>query len=43
MLDSELKPWLLEVNHSPSFNIDSPLDLAVKEQLITDTIQLVSE
>lgn len=41
MLDTELRPWLIEVNHSPSFNIDSPLDLAIKEQLITDTIQLV--
>ena len=29
------------MNHSPSFNIDSPLDLAIKEELITDTIQLV--
>eukprot|EP00201_Polytomella_parva_P019323 CAMPEP_0175047746 /NCGR_PEP_ID=MMETSP0052_2-20121109/5777_1 /TAXON_ID=51329 ORGANISM="Polytomella parva, Strain SAG 63-3" /NCGR_SAMPLE_ID=MMETSP0052_2 /ASSEMBLY_ACC=CAM_ASM_000194 /LENGTH=420 /DNA_ID=CAMNT_0016311677 /DNA_START=218 /DNA_END=1478 /DNA_ORIENTATION=+ len=41
MLDTELKPWLIEVNHSPSFNIDSPLDLAIKEHLITDTIELV--
>lgn len=41
MLDRELRPWLIEVNHSPSFNIDSPMDLAVKEELITDTIALV--
>lgn len=41
MLDRKLSPWLIEVNHSPSFNIDSPLDLAIKEQLITDTIDLV--
>ncbi len=40
MLGDELRPWLIEVNHSPSFNIDSPLDLAIKEQLIQDTIQL---
>ncbi|GAX78290.1 hypothetical protein CEUSTIGMA_g5732.t1 [Chlamydomonas eustigma] len=40
MLDSELRPWLIEVNHSPSFNIDSPLDLAIKEELVQDTIQL---
>jgi len=41
MLDDELRPWLLEVNHSPSFCIDSPLDQAIKEQLIMDTIELV--
>ena len=37
---SRTSPRLIEVNHSPSFNIDSPLDLAIKEALITDTIQL---
>lgn len=41
MLDDELRPWLLEVNHSPSFCIDSPLDQAIKEQLILDTLELV--
>lgn len=35
MLDDAMRPWLIEVNHSPSFNIDSPLDLAIKEELIT--------
>lgn len=41
MLDSKLKPWIIEVNHSPSFCIDTPLDLAVKQALISDTMQLV--
>jgi len=41
MLDDELRPWLLEVNHSPSFCIDSPLDQEIKEQLIMDTLELV--
>lgn len=41
MLDSRLKPWLVEVNHSPSFATDSPLDLQVKENLIKDTINLI--
>jgi len=41
MLDHKLKPWLVEVNHSPSFTVDTPLDLAIKEELISDTIELV--
>lgn len=31
----------MQVNHSPSFSIDTPLDLKVKEALITDTLKLV--
>lgn len=41
LLDHTLKPWLIEVNHSPSFTVDTPLDLAIKEDLISDTIDLV--
>ncbi|CAM6095581.1 unnamed protein product [Calypogeia fissa] len=41
LLDEKCKPWLLEVNHSPSFSIDTPLDLTVKEALLTDTLRLV--
>lgn len=33
MLDSKLKPWLIECNHSPSFGIDTPLDLNIKVYL----------
>lgn len=35
ILDSELKPWLLEVNISPSLHSSSPLDLFVKSPLVT--------
>jgi tubulin polyglutamylase TTLL6/13 len=38
MLDYKCKPYLLEVNHSPSFSTDSPLDEKVKGDLIRDTI-----
>ena len=41
MLDSNCKPYLLEVNHSPSFSTDSPLDEKVKGELIRDTIRLL--
>ena len=36
LFDHHLKPWLLEVNHSPSFNTDSPLDESVKRRVIRD-------
>ncbi|CAO1367457.1 unnamed protein product [Diamesa tonsa] len=35
LLDSELVPWLLEVNISPSLHSASPLDMAVKGPLVT--------
>ncbi|KAL8436910.1 hypothetical protein Efla_002108 [Eimeria flavescens] len=41
VLDSRLEPWLLEVNHSPSFATDSPLDKQVKSAVIRDTLRLV--
>ena len=41
-LDDKLKPWILEVNHSPSFSTDSPLDFKVKKNLVTDVIQLLN-
>lgn len=41
MLDHKCKPYLLEVNHSPSFSTDSPIDMKVKGDLIRDTIQML--
>ena len=41
-LDERLKPWILEVNHSPSFSTDSPLDFKVKKNLIGDVIELLN-
>jgi len=40
--DSSLKPWILEVNHSPSFATDSPLDFKIKKNLISDAIKLLN-
>lgn len=41
MLDSKCKPWLLEVNASPSFNLDTKLDKFVKMKLIEDTFKII--
>ena len=41
MLDEKLKPWLLEVNQSPSFGDDTPLDTKIKSNLIADTFKLL--
>ncbi|XP_043349926.1 tubulin polyglutamylase TTLL13-like isoform X8 [Dermochelys coriacea] len=42
LLDRKLKPWLLEVNHSPSFTTDSHLDQEVKDALLCDAINLIN-
>lgn len=41
ILDSDLKPWILEVNLSPSLAFDSPLDFHIKSNLLTDTFNIV--
>ena len=41
LIDSDLKPWLIEVNANSSLRADSPLDLAVKSTLLTDTLNLI--
>ncbi|KAK6023363.1 Tubulin-tyrosine ligase family protein [Ostertagia ostertagi] len=40
LVDAELKPWLLEVNLSPSLSCDAPLDSLVKTRLICDLFNL---
>ncbi|XP_078497555.1 tubulin polyglutamylase TTLL6 isoform X2 [Lissotriton helveticus] len=42
LLDRKLRPWLLEVNHSPSFSTDSRLDREVKDALLYDTLVLIN-
>lgn len=41
ILDSELVPWLLEVNISPSLHSASPLDAHVKGPLVTSLLNTV--
>ena len=40
LLDENLKPWLLEVNISPSLQSASPLDVAVKGPLIQNVFNI---
>ncbi|KAK4471968.1 hypothetical protein MN116_005346 [Schistosoma mekongi] len=40
MFNHRLKPYVLEVNHSPSFTTDSKLDKEIKEAMLWDTVQL---
>ncbi|GBP42687.1 Tubulin polyglutamylase TTLL4 [Eumeta japonica] len=40
LLDENLKPWLLEVNISPSLHSASPLDIHVKGPLVTEVLNL---
>lgn len=42
MLDHKLKPWLIEVNHTPSFTTDTPLDRKIKKGAIRDALQLMN-
>jgi hypothetical protein len=41
LIDSDLKPWLMEVNLSPSLATESPLDITIKANLIADTFNLI--
>eukprot|EP00438_Fugacium_kawagutii_P015713 Skav235336 [mRNA] locus=scaffold520:761145:775610:- [translate_table: standard] len=41
MLDQKLQPWLLEVNHAPSFATESELDHQVKHEVLQDTFNLL--
>lgn len=41
LVDEELKPWLLEVNLSPSLSTDSPLDLKIKSTIICDLFNMI--
>lgn len=41
LLDENLRPWLLEVNASPSLARENPLDNRVKDAMIQDTVKLI--
>ena len=41
LVDSNLKPWIMEVNVCPSLNSSSPLDRKIKTTLISDIMNLI--
>ncbi|XP_037073354.1 tubulin polyglutamylase TTLL5-like [Pollicipes pollicipes] len=41
LIDSSLRPWLLEVNLSPSLGCDTPLDSKVKSAVVADLFTLI--
>ena len=41
IIDSDLKPWLLEVNITPSFACDTPLDASIKSTVVCDMFNLI--
>ena len=41
LIDADLRPWLLEVNVSPSLSSSSPMDKQIKTLLLSDSLYLV--
>ncbi|XP_044304586.1 probable tubulin polyglutamylase TTLL2 [Varanus komodoensis] len=42
LVDDKMKPWLLEVNHSPGLRLDCATDAIVKRGLLHDIIDLLN-
>lgn len=40
LIDQDFRPWLLEVNVSPSLSSSSPLDKYIKTLLLSDSMYL---
>lgn len=41
LIDSKMKPWLMEVNVCPSLSSSSPMDRRIKHTLLTDTLNII--
>jgi len=41
-IDDTFRPWLIEVNHTPSFSCDTPLDLRIKQTLINTVFDIIN-
>lgn len=42
MVDSQLKPWVIEVNSSPAMSMDQNIDYQIKPDLIKDIVSLMN-
>lgn len=42
IIDQNLRPYILEVNYTPSFTTDTPLDSLIKKNVIKDTLILMN-
>ena len=42
LINNKLKPVLLEINHTPSFSVDTPFDREIKTNVIHDTLKLMN-
>ena len=42
LIDEEFKPHLLEVNCSPSFATDTPLDYKIKKNVVADALSMLN-
>ncbi|XP_039199719.1 probable tubulin polyglutamylase TTLL2 isoform X2 [Crotalus tigris] len=42
LVDEKMKPWLLEVNHSPGLRLDCASDVTVKRKLLHDIVDLLN-
>lgn len=42
LVDDNLEPFLLEINHAPSFSTDTPLDLQVKHDMLKDAFRMLN-
>lgn len=40
LIDTDMEPWLLEVNLTPALSCDSPLDQKVKANCVSDLLSL---
>lgn len=41
LIDNKMKPWLMEVNHTPSFATETPLDYEIKSKLISEVWSII--
>lgn len=41
LIDENLKPWIIEVNRSPNFDVENQVEFDIKMKLLFDTFDLL--